>query len=156
MVLSRPRLNLVTQRRLPPLIVVRAFDAFCRSGSIRAAADLLAISQTVVSCHIQNLEESVGTRLVKKEGRGLALTREGERFSQKTRRAFDLITDARGELAFGRGDALHVCCMAGLASRRLLIRLDELKEKLCGKVLILQPTTSRPDFSEEEADAEII
>ena len=117
---------------------------------------MLAISHTVVSRHIQNLEEAVGTHLVRKNGRGLILTREGERFALKTRRALDLIADACGELVHGRGDAIHVCCMAGLASRRLLMRLPELEARLDGKELILQPTTSRPDFDRDEADAEII
>lgn len=153
---SRQPSIIVIYRRLPPLIAVRAFDAFSRSGSIRAAADLLAISHTVVSRHIQNLEDAVGTRLVKKDGRGLALTREGQRFAAKTRRALDLIADACGELVHGRGDAIHVCCMAGLASRRLLMRLPELESRLDGKELILQPTTARPDFNKDEADAEII
>ena len=103
---------------------------------------------TVVSRHIQNLEDAVGTRLVKKDGRGLALTREGQRFAAKTRRALDLIADACGELVHGRGDAIHVCCMAGLASRRLLMRLPELESRLDGKELILQPTTARPDFQQ--------
>ncbi|OZI48957.1 LysR substrate-binding domain-containing protein [Bordetella genomosp. 5] len=146
----------MSYRRLPPLIAVRAFDAFSRSGSVRAAADMLAISHTVVSRHIQNLEEAVGTELVRKDGRGLTLTREGERFAAKTQRALDLIADACGELVHGRGDAIHVCCMAGLASRRLLMRLPELESRLDGKELILQPTTARPDFSKDEADAEII
>ena len=85
-----------------PLIAVRAFDAFSRSGSIRAAADLLAISHTVVSRHIQNLEDAVGTRLVKKDGRGLAFSAKASA-SPPRRGALDLIADASGELVHGQG-----------------------------------------------------
>ncbi|SDR53852.1 DNA-binding transcriptional regulator, LysR family [Paraburkholderia fungorum] len=144
------------RRRLPSLIAVRAFEAFSRSGSIRSAGDELAVSHTVISRHIQNLEDTVSTRLVKRFGRGLQLTREGERFAAKAKRALDLIADACSELSHGSGDALHVCCMAGLASYKLLARLPDLEAALNGRELILQPTASRPDFEKDEADAEII
>lgn len=144
------------RRRIPPLVTVRAFEAFSRTGSVRAAADELAVSHTVISRHIQNLEESVGTRLVKKDGRGLKPTREGERFASKAQKAFDLLEEATAELAHGRGDAIHICCMAGLASHRLLARLPILESALSGTVVILQPTSMRTDFDRDEADAEIV
>jgi LysR family glycine cleavage system transcriptional activator len=143
-------------RRLPPLITIRAFDSYCRMGSVRAAASDLSVSHTVVSRHIQNLEEAVGVKLVRKSGRGLALTREGERFAVKARRAFDILTEATAELAHERGDSIHICCMAGLATHRLLARLPDLETSLTGTTVTLQPTTSRPDFTKDEADAEII
>lgn len=146
----------MTRRRLPPLLTVRAFEAFSRTGSVRAAAEELAVSHTVVSRHIQNLEESVGTVLVKKDGRGLKPTREGERFASKARKAFDLLEEATAELAHGRGDAIHICCMVGLASHRLLARLPILEANLADTDVILQPTSTRPDFDRDDADAEIV
>ena len=143
-------------RRLPPLLALRAFDIFARQGTVRAAADELAVSHTVVSRHIQNLEQSVGVKLVTRSGRGLALTREGVRFAAQIRRAFDLIADASNELRNGGMEAVHICCLAGLASRCLLAHLPELEEALAGREVILQPTSTRPDFSREEADAEIM
>jgi len=140
---------------MPNLLAARAFEAFARMGTVRAAADDLAISHTVVSRHIQNLQHSVGAKLVKKSGRGLALTREGLQFSMQLRRAFDLISDAAGELTHGGTDPLHVCCMAGLASRRLLERLPELEAALGGRGVIFQPTTSPSDFSRGDVDADI-
>lgn len=143
-------------RRLPPLLALRAFDIFARQGTVRAAADELAVSHTVVSRHIQNLEQSVGVKLVAKSGRGLSLTREGTRYASQLRRAFDLIAEASNELRNGGMEAVHICCLAGLASRCLLARLPELEEALTGREVILQPTSTRPDFSREEADAEIM
>ncbi|TRX76537.1 LysR substrate-binding domain-containing protein [Pseudomonas mangiferae] len=142
-------------RRLPPLVAIRAFEAFSRFGSVRKCAEELAVSHTVISRHIQNLETAVGAKLVRKSGRGLELTREGQRYATQLRRAFDIIADASGDLKQGE-DALHVCCMAGLASRRLLARLSELEEALAGRELTLEPTSTRPDFNRNEADAEIV
>lgn len=146
----------MARRRLPPLVTVRAFESFSRTGTIRAAADELAVSHTVVSRHIQNLEEAVGIPLVRKDGRGLKTTREGERFAAKARKAFDLLEEATAELAHGRGDAIHICCMVGLASHRLLARLPMLEASLADTDVILQPTSTRPDFDKDEADAEIV
>lgn len=153
---SVPSSKIRMARRLPPLLALRAFDIFARQGTVRAAADELAVSHTVVSRHIQNLEQSVGVKLVARSGRGLSLTREGIRFAAQLRRAFDLIADASNELRNGGMEAVHICCLAGLASRRLLARLPELEEALAGREVILQPTSTRPDFSREEADAEIM
>ena len=142
-------------RRLPPLLAVRAFEGFSRWGSVRQCAEELSVSHTVISRHIQNLETAVGTKLVRKSGRGLEMTREGQRYAAQLRRALDIIADASSDLRQGE-DALHVCCMAGLASRRLLGRLGELEEALNGRELTLEPTSTRPDFNRNEADAEIV
>ena len=146
----------MTRRRLPPLVTVRAFESFSRNGSVRAAADELAVSHTVVSRHIQNLQDAVGVPLVQKDGRGLKATREGERFAAKARKAFDLLEEATAELAHGHGDAIHICCMMGLASHRLLARLPMLEARLAATEVILQPTTTRPELDKQEADAEIV
>ena len=95
-------------RRLPPLLALRAFDIVARQGSVRAVADEMAVSHTVVSRHIQNLELSVGVKLVARAGRGLSLTRKGFRFAGQLRRAFDLIADARNELRNGGMAAFHL------------------------------------------------
>lgn len=146
----------MARRRLPPLLPIRAFESFSRTGSVRAAAEELLVSHTVVSRHIQNLEQAVGIPLVQKDGRGLKTTREGERFAAKARKAFDLLEEGTAELAHGRGDAIHICCMVGLASHRLLARLPILEASLGNTEVILQPAITRPDFDRDEADAEIV
>jgi LysR family glycine cleavage system transcriptional activator len=143
-------------RILPPLLASRAFDVVARCGSIRLAAEQLAVSHTVVSRHVQNLEAALGVKLVRKAGRGLALTSEGMRLASQVRRAFDILADARAELRDGVGDALHICCGAALASRRLLVRLPELKLRLGGRDVILQPNNNRSTLSLEPVDAELI
>jgi len=143
------------RRRLPPLLALRAFEAFGRTGAVRTAADELSVSHTVVSRHIQNLELSIGVKLVQKSGRGLTLTREGKRYAAQLREALDIIAEATASLWSGSSDALHICCMAGLASRRLLALLPELEKFLGGREIILQPITARPDLAAGEADAEI-
>lgn len=143
------------RRRLPPLLALRAFEAFARAGTVRMAAEELAISHTVVSRHIQNLELSLDVKLVRKSGRGIVLTREGKRYAGQLRIALDLIAEATSEVRSGNSDALHICCMAGLASRRVLARLPEIERVLGGREITLEPIAGRPDFFQNEIDAEI-
>ncbi|WP_205648544.1 LysR substrate-binding domain-containing protein [Acuticoccus kandeliae] len=143
------------RRRLPPLIALRAFEAFARTGVVRTAAEELAVSHTVVSRHIQNLEAALGAKLVKKSGRGLELTLQGVRYASHLTEAFNLIAEASDEVWRGPEEPIHVCCMAGLASRRLLGRLPKLEARLGGQEVILEPMTRRANFARGEAHAEI-
>ena len=42
--------------RMPPLHMVRAFEAVARMGTMRRAADDIGISHTVISRHVRHLE----------------------------------------------------------------------------------------------------
>lgn len=152
---NRKPADLLEKRSLPPLIALRAFEAFARRGLVRVAADELAVSHTVISRHIQNLELSIGMKLVKKEGRGLLLTPEGAQFAQQLGRAFDIIAMATTDLRRGEENSLHICCMAGLAARRLLRMLPEIEEFIGVHGITLEPTTASPDLLRGEADVEI-
>jgi len=148
-------------RRLPPLVALRAFEAVGRLGSVRAAGDELAVSHTVVSRHVRNLEQRLGMRLLRPAGRGLALTPEGQRFLAQIGQALDLIERATAELSAPRRRSLAIWCAPGLASRRVLPRLPELEALLPEHEITLLPTLARPDFARagfgpEGADAEII
>jgi DNA-binding transcriptional LysR family regulator len=148
-------------RRLPPLVALRAFEAVGRLGSVRAAGDELAVSHTVVSRHVRNLEQRIGTRLLRPAGRGLALTPEGARFLGQVAQALDLIEHATAELSAPRRRTLAIWCAPGVASRRVLPKLPELEALLPEQEITLLPTLARPDFARaglgpDGADAEII
>src|SRR4029453_9486151 len=63
--------------RLPPLNAVRAFDAVARLGSVRAAADELAVTPAAVSQRLPGLEGHPGIAVTQRHGRGLMLTGSG-------------------------------------------------------------------------------
>lgn len=143
-------------RRLPPLVALRAFDAVARLGGTRRAGDDLAVSHTVISRHMRNLEAWAGVRLIARDGRGLVLTPEGRRYHERISRAFDLIAEATEELSprGGQGE-LRLFCAPGLAVRWLSRRLSALEEALAGVEIVIQPADRSPDFAKGEADAEI-
>src|ERR1700754_1064897 len=116
--------------RLPPLVALRAFDAVGRRQSIRMAGDELAVSHTVVSRHLRNLEDWLGVKLIEARGRGVVLTAEGTRYHEKIGRAFEAIARATADLRPAAQRKLIIWCFPGLANRRLLVHLPELEALL--------------------------
>jgi LysR family transcriptional regulator, glycine cleavage system transcriptional activator len=146
----------MTRARIPSLTALRAFEAVGRTGSMRAAADELAVSHTVVSRHIQNLQESLGVALVRGQGRGVVLTDAGFAFHQQLSQAFDIIARATMSVRPPSRSMLNIWCIPGVANRRLLMRLPELTGPPHNWEVNLQPTLSHPDLARGEADAEIV
>lgn len=72
------------------LDVLRSFVAGVDLGSFGRAADRLGRSTSAVSAQMKKLEEQAGVPLLRKEGRGLALTDAGETMLAYARRLLDL------------------------------------------------------------------
>ncbi len=142
-------------RNLPPLVALRAFEAVGSTGSMRAAAETLAVSPTVISRHLDNLEKRLGVALIAPKGRSVTLTEAGARFHAEVARAFDLIDAATEQLVKPARKPLRLWCWPGLAVMRLLPRLPELEARLPGHAVHFHPTLARPDILHGEADAEI-
>lgn len=62
---------------LPSLNALRAFEAVARRLSYPAAAEELRVSPAAVKQLVRKLEDSLGTSLLVRKGRGLALTQSG-------------------------------------------------------------------------------
>ncbi len=80
--------------------VLRSFVVGLELGSYAKAADRLGRSQSAISLQLKKLEEQVGEALLRKEGRGLALTSAGEILFSYAKRLLELndeaVTAARG------------------------------------------------------------
>jgi DNA-binding transcriptional LysR family regulator len=68
---------------------LRVFDAVARNGALVRAAAELGITQGAVSRHIRSLEDQLGTLLLHRGPRGVALTEAGDLLADHVRRAFD-------------------------------------------------------------------
>ncbi|WAJ28288.1 LysR substrate-binding domain-containing protein [Antarcticirhabdus aurantiaca] len=79
--------------------VLRTFVTGVDLGSFAKAADRLGRSPSAVSLHLRKLESQVGQPLMRKQGRGLALTEAGETLMAYARRILELNDEAR--LALG-------------------------------------------------------
>lgn len=72
---------------------LRTFLAVAATGSVRAAAERLVVTQPAVSSALAVLQQEVGVPLVAREGRGLRLTAAGEAFAGYARRALGLLDE---------------------------------------------------------------
>ncbi|SMX48677.1 LysR substrate-binding domain-containing protein [Maliponia aquimaris] len=68
----------VDWHRLPPLTTLRAFEATARLGGYSAAARSLNVTTAAIAQQVRKLEAELGLALVRREGRGLAMTRAGQ------------------------------------------------------------------------------
>ena len=80
-----------------------AFNALARLGSVSRAAAELHLTQPAVSIQLKLLEESAGTPLLEREGRGVKLTGAGEVMADYANRILDLWREAGDEMAAQRG-----------------------------------------------------
>ncbi|MBE1160208.1 LysR substrate-binding domain-containing protein [Dyella acidiphila] len=76
------------------LDVLRSFAAGIELGSFARAADRLGRSTSAVSAQLKKLEEQAGTPLLRKAGRGMALTEAGEVMLGYARRLLELNDEA--------------------------------------------------------------
>lgn len=74
---------------------LRNFVRICRMRSITAAAERLNIAQPALSRQVQALEEELGVALLRRHGRGVEPTEQGERLLARAER---LLSDADGIL----------------------------------------------------------
>ena len=65
------------------------------TGSVRAAAEQLVVTQAAVSASLAALQRSVGMQLIRPDGRGLRLTSAGEQYAAYVHRILGLLDEAR-------------------------------------------------------------
>jgi DNA-binding transcriptional LysR family regulator len=82
---------------------IAAFTSVAESGSITAAARRLAISKSVVSERLAELEGVLGTKLVRRTTRVLSLTDDGKTFYERAKQILRNVDLATTELAERRG-----------------------------------------------------
>jgi DNA-binding transcriptional LysR family regulator len=74
---------------------IAVFDAIVRTGTLSAAAEEVALSQSAASMALKELEENLGTRLFHRCGRKLVLNENGRRLKPKARSLMLMAEDIR-------------------------------------------------------------
>jgi DNA-binding transcriptional LysR family regulator len=82
---------------------MRAFVAAAEAGSISEAARRMRLSKSVLSERLAELERSLGTKLLQRTTRKLALTEDGSAFHERAASILREIDDAAADLAERRG-----------------------------------------------------
>ncbi|MDF0542025.1 LysR substrate-binding domain-containing protein [Sphingobium sp. H39-3-25] len=116
-------------RRLPPLTALEAFVQVARLGSVKAAAEELALSTPALSRRVQALERFVGKSLFDRKHQAMEINFDGQRLLDDIAPALDAMSRALENI---RGDANHMrlrlAVLPLFASQRLFPRLGELRQ----------------------------
>jgi len=141
---------------LPPLQSLRAFEAVARLLSFRRAGEELLITQSAVSHHIRILEEHLGVRLFVRKSRGIALTKDGERYFKSVGEAFAILTTATGDLCgHPARSRVRVSLLPSFAANWLVPRLADFSRLHPDVDLQLDPSMHLADLNAGEADLAI-
>jgi LysR family glycine cleavage system transcriptional activator len=115
-------------RRLPPLTAVEAFVQVARLGSVKAAAEALALSSPALSRRIQSLERFVGHPLFERRHQAVQLNADGERLLAEIAPSLDALTMAMERATSGAElMRLRLGVPPLFASQKLIPHLTELR-----------------------------
>ena len=144
-------------RPLPSLNALRAFEAAARLGSVSQAAGELHVTHGAVSRHIRALEDALGRPLFVRDGRGLALTSDGQRLRDSAGEAFGVLQAGWTALQRGpRAAALVLGCPGSLLARWVIPRLERLAADLPDLTLHLSAQEGSIDLAAAGLDAALL
>lgn len=139
-----------------PLRAIAVFHAAARAGSVSRAAQELGVTPSAVSQQIAVLEVHLGTSLMVRAGRRVALTEAGERYfetiAESVARISEATQNARG---FPSSKSLIVRATPSLATKWLLPRLGRFLDANPDLDVRVAATNEPTDFSREGVDVEI-
>ena len=114
---------------LPSLNALKAFEAVSRHLNYAHAADELGVTPAAVKQLVGKLEEALGTTLVKRDGRGLALTPSGQCGRDMLTNGFAQIRDAVERMrSHEQHKRLIVSVEPSFATAWLVPRLERFRE----------------------------
>ncbi|WP_119421793.1 transcriptional regulator GcvA [Desertibaculum subflavum] len=141
---------------LPSLHGLRAFEAAARLQSFTKAAEELGVTQTAVSHLIRRLEDELGTKLFRREGRQIRLTSEGDRLYPGIHAAFDDMRRATERFRRQPGNRrLTLSTTPGFAVKWLVPRLQGFRDKHPGVDVRIGTGMDLVDFRRDEVDVAV-
>lgn len=115
-------------RRLPPLGAIEAFVQVARLGSVKAAAEELALSAPALSRRVQSLERFIGKPLFARRHQAMQPNADGERLLAQIAPVLESLSDAVEAMTSGiEVLRLRLGILPLYASQRLFPRLPELR-----------------------------
>lgn len=141
---------------LPPLAMLRAFEAAARHGSLSDAGRELNVTHAAISQQVKKLEAWLDRPLIRRAGRGVALTPDGAQLAQGLTAGFDALRDALS--AFVEEDAdrpVNVTMTPNFAMFWLMPRLARFRDAHPGIELRINPTGAAVDMLDRSHDLAI-
>ncbi len=146
----------MSDKGLPPLTALRAFELSARLGSFTHAARRLGGSQSSVTRQVAILEASLGMKLFHRGRRGVELTTEGRDYLENITPAFAMISAATDRIRRPLGEeVLRLRVYPVFAVKWLIPRLAEFR-RWAPQVSVELDTQVEPvDFQRSALDAAI-
>ena len=117
-------------RRLPPLTALEAFVQVARLGSVKAAAEELALSTPALSRRVQALERFIGRPLFDRKHQALEINADGQRLLDEIAPALDAMSQALENIQSGGNQLrLRLAVMPLFATQRLFPHLGALRQR---------------------------
>lgn len=143
-------------RKLPPLAMLRSFEAAARHVSFARAGQELSVTAAAVSQQVRGLERHLAQSLFLRGSRGISLTEAGLSYLTVVRDAFDRLGAGTEELFHGRKkNVISVRVTAGFAHLWLAPRLQRFLAQEAGVQMRLLTTLWTPLEIDSDADFEI-
>jgi DNA-binding transcriptional LysR family regulator len=143
-------------RPLPPLDLLRGFEAAARHLSFTRAAGELFLTQSAVSRQIQALEEFLGVPLFERRHKTLALTGAGEAYFRSVTQTLDHLREATRRLREARsGHVLTVTTTVSFAALWLVPKLARFRKAYPRVDVRITATGEVVDLEREGVDVAI-
>ena len=143
----------INWRDLPPLSALRAFAAVAELGGFSQAARALNVTHAAVAQQVRALEARMDLPLVARDGRGMALTAEGQQLAQALNEGFGTIAAGVAALRAGGSDRpVRITLTASFASQWLMPRLKEFWDLHPDIALSLHPDARVSDLRRDGMD----
>jgi len=121
----------MSERELPSLHALRAFEAAARLGSMSLAAHELHVTHGAVSRQVRSLEEALGQPLFVRQGRGIQVTAAGRSLQESCQAAFGQLRESWSRLRREQAGApLVLGCSGSVLARWVIPRLERLRHEL--------------------------
>lgn len=138
---------------LPPLSLLRGFEAAARLGSFTKAADELAVTQSAISKQLKLLEDDLGAELFERKPRALLLTEEGRRLQQAIVEALDRLQATVDQVRrTTSATEVNITTTTGFASLWLIPRLHRFRARFPELDVRISATTSMLDLKRDRID----
>ncbi|MBP1475636.1 LysR family transcriptional regulator [Frateuria sp. MAH-13] len=121
----------MSERDLPSLHALRAFEAAARLSSMSLAAQELHVTHGAVSRQVRSLEEALGQPLFVRQGRGIRVTTAGRTLQESCQAAFGQLRESWTRLRREQAGApLVLGCSGSVLARWVIPRLERLRHEL--------------------------
>ena len=143
------------QKRLPPLDLIRGFEAAARHLSFTRAAEELHLTQSAVSRQVQALEQHIGQPLFQRRHRALLLTEAGQLLQQAAVAMLAELHATLDRIAAERSHLVTVTTTVSFASLWLVPRLPSFRKAWPAVDVRISANSSVVDLTRSRIDVAI-